>query len=145
MTSIKHHQSQKKQQELKLQEPLPGRNPADFTGTTPLQSAVVTPLPERKGPVDEVDELDDLEDEAEEPDEYVEPPPQLSPNAIRKRLGRILTPKANGDFKIPKQVIDDFGGDNKDKLFLMFEKAGYDRVRGYESKSMFENLEVDSV
>lgn len=58
----------------------------------------------------------------------VEPPSQhLSQNAVRLRLRRILTPTASGDFKIPQQAIDDFHGDNKSKLYALFEKSGYDK------------------
>ena len=73
-------------------------------------------------------EAEDLEDAAAEEEPPAEAPPvHLSPGAVRKRLARILTPKANGDFKVPKQVIEDFAGDEKHKLMAMFEKAGYKR------------------
>ncbi len=60
--------------------------------------------------------------------EVVEPPSQhLSKNAVRCRLRRIFSPTAAGDFKVPKEVMDDFNGDNKSKLYALFEKSGYDK------------------
>lgn len=96
---------------------------------TPYQAS---PDPEHDDPEEPEPTAGDGEvldvDEDAAADEVVEvPPQQLTPGAVRKRLARILTPKANGDFKVPKQVIDDFAGDEKDKLMAMFEKAGYKR------------------
>lgn len=51
----------------------------------------------------------------------------LSQNAVRLMLRRIFIPTAAGDFKVPKEVMDDFNGDNKSKLYALFEKSGYDK------------------
>lgn len=55
------------------------------------------------------------------------PPPPLTKNAIRLRLRRVLSPNATGDFKVPVEVIKDFEGDNKERLYSLFEKSGYDK------------------
>lgn len=66
----------------------------------------------------------------EEPHQVPEPPQHLSRNAIRLRLRRVMTPHADGTFKIPQQALDDFSGENKDRLYALFEKSGYDKDWG---------------
>ena len=55
------------------------------------------------------------------------PPAKLSTGAIDRRLRRIVTPKSNGDFKVPDEIVRQFKGDKeeRDKLFAAFEKVGY--------------------
>lgn len=54
------------------------------------------------------------------------PPEQLSKGAIYKRLARLATPKANGQLKLPAEVIDEYKDPaTRDKVLLLFEKSGY--------------------
>ncbi|CAJ1457737.1 unnamed protein product [Effrenium voratum] len=75
------------------------------------------------------------------------PPPQLSEGAIKKRLYRLLTPKASGALKVPKELINDYNDPfTKDKVFLLFEKAGYDReVFLRKVRKVYEQINEDTM
>ena len=54
------------------------------------------------------------------------PSQQLSYSAVDKRLRRIMTPRANGDLKVPQQVIDQWKNKNtRPDVMSLFEKSGY--------------------
>lgn len=56
------------------------------------------------------------------------PPAKLSKGAIQKRLWRIVQPKANGSFKVPQDVIDEYKDERTRKnVESLFEKSGYQR------------------
>jgi len=71
-----------------------------------------------------------------------EPPAPLTRNAIRLRLRRVLAPRADGTFLVPEKAVQDFEGDNKDQLYALFEKSGYDKDR-VEQKRCFQKHTVD--
>ena len=55
------------------------------------------------------------------------PPKQLSKQAVDRRLYRVVQPKTNGEYKVPKEVVDEYKDkDRRPKLMSMFEKLGYD-------------------
>ncbi|CAJ1411279.1 unnamed protein product [Effrenium voratum] len=73
------------------------------------------------------------------------PPPQLSEGAIKKRLYRLLTPKASGALKVPKELINDYNDPfTKDKVFLLFEKAGYE-VFLRKVRKVYEQINEDTM
>ena len=54
------------------------------------------------------------------------PSQQLSYSDVDKRLRRIMTPRANGDLKVPQQVIDQWKNKNtRPDVMSLFEKSGY--------------------
>ncbi|CAE7634225.1 unnamed protein product [Symbiodinium sp. CCMP2592] len=56
-----------------------------------------------------------------------DPPKQLTKAAVDRRLYRIVQPRANGEYKVPKDVIDTYKDkDRRPTLMSMFEKLGYD-------------------
>lgn len=56
------------------------------------------------------------------------PPKKLTKGAIQKRLWRICQPKANGKFKIPKAMVDDYKDEStRPTVVALFEKSGYQR------------------
>ena len=79
------------------------------------------------------------------------PPAKLSKGAIQKRLWRIVQPKANGSFKVPQDVIDEYKDEHTRKnVESLFEKSGYQRdwFWGWTKvlKNVFVNLwKIDSV
>lgn len=115
--------------------PTPRQSLADKLGlaASPGQASQQAEAHEHLGNnLEEVETLEETlvieEEEFEEP--RIEPPPQLSEQAIKKRLYRLVTPKASGALKVPQALIDDFNDpDARKGVFLMFEKAGYDRDR----------------
>lgn len=52
----------------------------------------------------------------------------LSEGAIDQRLRRLMTPKANGQYKVSKDIVDMFnaGGKGKTNVFHMFQSVGFD-------------------
>ena len=70
------------------------------------------------------------DDMVEEPQGQKEqkPPLKMTAGAIYKRLNRICTPKQNGQYKLPAEVIEDYKDPaRRQKVYLMFEKSGYDK------------------
>lgn len=56
------------------------------------------------------------------------PPKKLTRGAIQKRLRRVCTPKANGQLKVPKEVMEDYHDDRRrGDVEALFEKSGYQR------------------
>ena len=56
----------------------------------------------------------------------MEPPQKQNKKAMRKRLYRIMQPKADGTLKVPQAIIDEYKDDaSKWKVFRLFEKTGY--------------------
>ncbi|OLP74858.1 hypothetical protein AK812_SmicGene45483 [Symbiodinium microadriaticum] len=65
------------------------------------------------------------------------PPKQLSKQAVDRRLYRVVQPKTNGEYKVPKEVVDEYKDkDRRPKLMSMFEKLGYDP----KIKHMYEQI-----
>ena len=59
----------------------------------------------------------------------IKPPGEMNHSAMMKRLRRIVTPKENGEFKVPKEVVDEFHDKEKrENVWRAFEKSGYDPV-----------------
>ena len=59
------------------------------------------------------------------------PPQKLSPGAVDKRLRRVMTPKVDGSYKVPQQVIDEWKDlDTRDRVRALFEKTAYCPDRG---------------
>jgi len=73
-----------------------------------------------------------IDDDGDQVDLPPTPPPkQLSASAIDKRLRRVLTPRANGTYLVPQEVIDAWNDKyDRDSVKSMFEKSGYCPVRG---------------
>ena len=56
------------------------------------------------------------------------PPEKLSKGAIQKRLWRIVQPKANGQLKVPQELVDEYKDESTRKnVMSLFEKSGYQR------------------
>ncbi|CAK9046571.1 unnamed protein product [Durusdinium trenchii] len=56
------------------------------------------------------------------------PPPKLTRGAIKKRLWRLVQPKASGKFKVPKEVVDEYRDERtRGRVEALFEKSGYQR------------------
>ena len=59
------------------------------------------------------------------------PPPVLSQSAIEGRLRRIFKPRKDGTFLVDQSWVKQFNEkDNRDQLYSMFEKVGYNPDRG---------------
>lgn len=64
-----------------------------------------------------------------------EPPPKQNKKAMKKRLYRLMVPRADGTHKIPQAVIDEYKDSfSRWKVFRMFEKTGYNPDRGLKQK-----------
>ena len=90
---------------------------------TPMEPPIPATQPDKEDDGNHDDELH--EGKNGEPSE-LPPPKQLSYSAVDKRLRRIMTPRANGDLKVPQQVVDQWKNKNtRPKVMSMFEKSGY--------------------
>ena len=63
----------------------------------------------------------------------------LSKEAIDQRLRRVVTPRANGTFKISADVIKMYkdGGKSRDDVFRMFQACGFDVDWFFETAETF--------
>ena len=55
---------------------------------------------------------------------------ELSVAAVKKRINRLMTPKADGSFKVPKEIRDDWlsnSGQTQDKMIREFKRSGGDK------------------
>ena len=57
------------------------------------------------------------------------PPIFLSEQAADQRLRRIMTPKSDGSYKVPVQMVEQYKK-NKNEVKKMFERCGHDRDCG---------------
>ena len=63
---------------------------------------------------------------AEEFPEIPPPPEKLTEAAVDRRLRRVVERKADGTYKVPKEVVEQFKDKHKrPELFAAFEKCGY--------------------
>ena len=53
----------------------------------------------------------------------------LSSQTIKKRVDRLMTPKADGTFKVPKELVDEWKRGNQASLVDEFQRAGLDKDR----------------
>lgn len=51
----------------------------------------------------------------------------LSMPNLRKRVARMMKPKADGSYKIPKELIDEWEKGDQDKLLQDFQRSGLDK------------------
>ena len=102
-------------------------------GLTQLDGAADAEVEEPAGaskPETETEKLEELLDSKGEEEGGFEadqpPPPKLSQGAINKRLYRICQPRADGSFKVPREVVEDYRDLGKrDNVVALFEKVGY--------------------
>ena len=74
---------------------------------------------------------DAKEEVPEVPTPMEEPPPKQNEKAMKKRLYRIMKPRANGTKKVPQGIIDEYNDSfSRWKVFQLFEKTGYNPDRG---------------
>ncbi|CAE7766827.1 unnamed protein product, partial [Symbiodinium necroappetens] len=67
----------------------------------------------------------DKDDEYDPGEEDVPPPEQVSKATLMKRLARLCTPREDGTFKIPQEVIDTYKNiRTRDEVYRSFEKCG---------------------
>ena len=66
------------------------------------------------------------DDEYVEPAEMHAPPPeQVSKKTLMKRLDRICTPKADGSYKVPMEIINSYKNlESREQVYRAFEKCG---------------------
>ena len=73
---------------------------------------------------------DDDDDEYETPLDDKPPPPPISKKTLMKRLARICTPKEDGTYKVPEEIIQSHKNlETRDTVYRAFEKCGYDPVQ----------------
>lgn len=97
---------------------------------TPMEpeTRLETPIPPTQPDRENVEQggHDGLEEDDVGGPSELPPPEQLSYGAVDKRLRRIMTPRANGDFKVPQQVVEQWKNKNtRPKVMSLFEKSGY--------------------
>ena len=63
----------------------------------------------------------------------VKPQPELSQQAVDKRLRRVLAPRANGTYMVSEDFRRQFEskGEDRDRIRLLFEKCDYNPERGF--------------
>ena len=56
------------------------------------------------------------------------PEPELSKQAIDKRIRRIFQPRADGTYQVSEDFVKQFNtkGEQRDALMIMFEKCNYE-------------------
>lgn len=116
---------------------------------TPEQKPVASPFE-----VDGARANDEAEDDGDDDGELFEafngdivgsmhPPEKVSEKALKKRLYRIMKPRADGSFKVPKGLLEEYHDDvQKWKVFRLFEKCGYNPDHGM--KNMMEGCTLIS-
>ena len=83
-------------------------------------------------------EIADQEDEEAAP-QVQQPPPGIVPERkIGERLRRVFQPRANGTYKVPKEMLEEYNNLlSRKRVMAMFEKVGYDPDRDYQQKEMY--------
>ena len=51
----------------------------------------------------------------------------VSLSAVKKRIGRLMTPRADGKFKVPQELVDEWHKGDQDKIAAEFAQAGLDK------------------
>ncbi|CAE7868548.1 unnamed protein product, partial [Symbiodinium necroappetens] len=91
------------------QKPKEAKDPADKPGVPDQQAGEIQ------------------DDEYVEPAKALEPPEPVSKKTLMKRLARICTPKADGTYKVPLEIINSHKNlETRDEVYLAFEKCGCD-------------------
>ncbi|CAE7221088.1 unnamed protein product [Symbiodinium sp. CCMP2592] len=79
------------------------------------------------GPSDKKARPNPDEEEYEEPAKATPPPMQVTKATLMKRLARICTPKADGTYKVPMEIINTHKNlETRDEVYRAFEKCGCD-------------------
>ena len=69
------------------------------------------------------------DDEYRAPADEKPPPAPISKQTLMKRLARICSPKEDGTYKVPLEIIQSHKNlDTRDTVYRAFEKCGYDPV-----------------
>lgn len=105
---------------------LDNTQPQELAGDTQVEAASVKGGPQDAEPTGE-------DDAAEDGSAPTLPPKKLSPAAVNKRMYRICKPRADGTYKVPKEVVEEYHDlAKRDRVMALFEKSGYhpDRCRG---------------
>ena len=55
----------------------------------------------------------------------------LSFSSMKKRVDRLMTPKADGTFKVPKELVQEWKQGDQTKLVDEFQRAGLDKDMGF--------------
>ena len=96
------------------------------TAPSPVPTAMETPV---ATPMigDDVTEQGDAGDEKGVPEVApINPPEKQNQKAMRKRLYRVMKPRADGSLKVPQAIIEEYKDDSSRwKVFRLFEKSGY--------------------
>ena len=68
------------------------------------------------------------------------PPPSITERKIKERLRRIFTPHADGSYKVPLEMVEEYKClERRGKIMALFEKVGFDSDRGCQ-KMVVETL-----
>ena len=51
----------------------------------------------------------------------------LSVSAMKKRISRLMTPKSDGSYKVPKELVDQWKAGEHDRIVQDFVDAGFDK------------------
>lgn len=51
----------------------------------------------------------------------------LSMSNLRKRVGRMMKPKCDGSFKVPKELVNEWNNGDQTKMLQEFQQAGLDK------------------
>ncbi len=51
----------------------------------------------------------------------------LSQSNMKKRVERLMTPKADGTFKVPKELVSEWKSGDQQKLIREFQSCGLDK------------------
>ena len=51
----------------------------------------------------------------------------ISESSIRKRIGRLMTPKADGTLKVPAELVKEWNSGDQKRLLREFQNAGFDK------------------
>ena len=51
----------------------------------------------------------------------------LSMSNLRKRVGRMMKPKCDGNFKVPKELVHEWNHGDQQKMLQEFQQAGLDK------------------
>ena len=54
----------------------------------------------------------------------------FSESSIRKRIGRLMAPKADGTLKVPAELVKEWNSGDQKRLLREFQNAGFDKDFG---------------
>ena len=52
---------------------------------------------------------------------------EVSSSALKKRIARLMTPKSDGSFKVPKELVEAWKTGDQERLTQEFVDAGYNK------------------